>query len=618
MLAVTALAAAGATRAESASGIQLTEATESHFPDMAFVVSFPEKQSITTAQIRVTENRKLVQDLSITKPGSEGFAVVLVIDASNSMRGAPIAGAVAAARAFAARRTQGQQLAIIAFNSNTTVMLPLTADATAISAALARKPPLDSGTHIYDALARASTLLTDAGVSAGSIVLLSDGQDVGSTVDQATAISGLKAARARVFAVGLSSPQFAPDALEAIATETSGDYTEAPNAAALKEVYSQLGYTLSNEYLLRYRSLAGPGEKTLVSLRIQGTPGTTPLVYTTPPLPTTAPTGGASWWDKVIQSPIMFVVVILLIVCLLGYAVFRILYRPDLELTRRIGQFVTLPADRDDAKAKERKTEVAATLASEERRSKEGRWHRLETEVEIAQITTPLRTIALLTVVAGLVFGVVVAILIGSPVGLLGALAAPLVTRSLITRRIARVRSTFASQLPDNLDLVSSGLRSGKSFTNALAVCVNDASEPSKAEFSRVISDEQLGVPVDEALHVIGRRMESRDVVQVALVAKLQRDAGTNAADVLDQVSANIRSQLELRRLVAGLTAQGRMARWIVTLLPVALFIAIYIVNPGYLTPLWANPIGIFALICAGIMVVAGSLIIKQIVEIKI
>jgi len=123
---------------------------------------------------------------------------------------------------------------------------------------------------------------------------------------------------------------------------------------------------------------------------------------------------------------------------------------------------------------------------------------------------------------------------------------------------------------------------------------------------------------VDEALHVIGRRMESRDVVQVALVAKLQRDAGTNAADVLDQVSANIRSQLELRRLVAGLTAQGRMARWIVTLLPVALFIAIYIVNPGYLTPLWANPIGIFALICAGIMVVAGSLIIKQIVEIKI
>ena len=66
---------------------------------------------------------------------------------------------------------------------------------------------------------------------------------------------------------------------------------------------------------------------------------------------------------------------------------------------------------------------------------------------------------------------------------------------------------------------------------------MDDAAEPSKSEFQRVITDEQLGVPIDESLHVVAARMNSRDVVQIALVARLQREAGTNAADVLDQVS---------------------------------------------------------------------------------
>ena len=184
--------------------------------------------------------------------------------------------------------------------------------------------------------------------------------------------------------------------------------------------------------------------------------------------------------------------------------------------------------------------------------------------------------------------------------------------------RLRERRKAFADQLPENLDVLSSGLRAGHSFTGALAVCVDDASEPAKTEFRRVIADEQLGIPIDEAFHITGRRMENRDIVQVALVAKLQREAGTNAADVLDQVSENIRSRLELRRLIASLTAQGRLARWIVSALPVMLFLAIFLLNKAYLRPLWTEPAGIAALIIATLMLVAGSMIIKRIVNIEV
>lgn len=605
--------AAGAT---SSSAVKLTEATDSRFPDMSFIVSLPQKRPLTAAQLKVTENGQPVRDLSVARPGAEGVGVVLVIDSSDSMAGRPISGAMAAARTFAERRAPGQRIALVTFNSTTTVALPLTSDKDQITAALAGTPELATGTHIYDALVQAATLLENSGVSAGSIVLLSDGEDVGSTTSRETAIETLNGARTRVFTVGLNSRQFSPEALQEIAAGTGGTYAEASGAAGLKQIYSQLGYTLSNEYLLRYRSLASPDEKVRVAAKVNGIPGTARASYVSPALPTAAATREASLWDRIVQSDITLILLVTLVVSAIGYAIFKILHRPDQELTRRIGQFVTLPED-EKAKEKARQNEIAAALAVDSKRPANGFWERFKEDMAIAGIETPARTIALLTVFGGLAVGVFVAVFLGSPIGLLAAFAAPVVARWGVTRRLQRTRRLFSDQLPDNLDVLSSGLRAGHSFTGALAVCVDDAAEPSKSEFRRVIADEQLGISVDESLHVTARRMDSRDIVQVALVARLQREAGTNAADVLDQVSDNVRARLDLRRLIASLTAQGRMARWIVSLLPVFLFVAIVALNKGYIEVLWQEPVGIVGLIAAIVMIIVGSQIIKRIVDIE-
>src|SRR5256886_16504851 len=153
--------------------------------------------------------------------------------------------------------------------------------------------------------------------------------------------------------------------------------------------------------------------------------------------------------------------------------------------------------------------------------------------------------------------------------GLLG-LAVPLVVRGLILYRIEKKRRLFGDQLPDNLDVVASGLRAGHSLVGGLSLVVKDAAEPSRTEFQRVIADEQLGVPLEDALSVVAQRMKSREVEQVALVSSLQRETGSNSAEVLDRVIENIRERQGLRRLVRTLTAQGRMARWVVSLLPLS------------------------------------------------
>ena len=612
---VTAGLATTAAGAQAASGVRMTEATDSNFPDMAFVVSLPQKQPLTAADLRVTENRNPVTDVSVSKPGAENVGVVLLIDASKSMTGRPIAGAMAAARAFAARRNPGQLLALVTFNSDTSVVLPLTNAPAAIDKALAQTPELALGTHIYDALGRAVAVLEDSGVKAGSIVLLSDGKNSGGQIDESTAIGRLKDAKVRVFAVGLRSPQYSPDTLQTIGEQTSGTYTEAVGTEALGQIYTNLGYTLSNEYLMRYRSLAGPDKSIRVALQVKGIPGTARTTYTTPALPGAASAKGLSTWDRIIRSPITLFAFILGIASLVGWAIFRIVYQPHDALMQRIGQFVTLP---EEDEAKKRQSEVDAMLSPVDRRPSHDRWRQLEDKVELARIGVSPRMLVLLTALGGLALGIVASIVLGSPIGLLAGLIAPLIANAFIGRRLRKVQRTFSDQLPENLDLISSGLRSGHSFIAALAVCVEDAAEPSKAEFQRVITDENLGVPIDESLHVVALRMNSRDVVQIALVASLQRDAGTNAATVLEQVATNVRARLELRRLIAGLTAQGRLARWIVTMLPVALFVVIYLLNPDYLAPLWQDPMGIAGLIAAAIMILIAWLVIKRIIEIEV
>jgi tight adherence protein B len=102
------------------------------------------------------------------------------------------------------------------------------------------------------------------------------------------------------------------------------------------------------------------------------------------------------------------------------------------------------------------------------------------------------------------------------------------------------------------------------------------------------------------------------------MVAALQRETGGNSADVLDQVAENIRERAALRRLVRTLTAQGRMARWIVSSLPVGLLLIIVLLNRSYIDPLFSKTSGRFMLGFAAAMIVAGSLVIRRIVNIKV
>ncbi len=597
--------------------VKLTEANPGAFPDRAYVLTLPKRQALTTGQVKVTENGDPPDSLSVVPAGAAvgGFATILVIDASNSMKGTPIKDAMAAARAFAAKKPPNAEIGVVAFNKNAVIRLPPTRNKRKIATALAGTPPLGEGTRIYDALEAARIQLQASGAAAGSIVLLSDGDDVGSTTSEGDIVGRLKNDKVRVFTVGLESDAFNKGALAGLASATGGTSAVAQTTKDLRPLFADLGFRLGNEYLVLYRSLEMSNRDVIVAVAVKGYPTQT-LDYKTPQIGI----GGVvepSLWERFWRSPVTLVGVVLGIVLLLWYAISHLLSLRRGTFRSRMGSFVRM-GDIDE-ESHVRREEVRALLQDADQSFRRKRFLRsFADDCELADIKTSPVTLLLIAVSGGLLLGVFLAVAFGSPWLFLIGILVPLGIRWFVGARVDRKRRKFGDDLPDNLDVLAQSLRAGHSLVGALSVVSETADEPTKSEFARVVSDEQLGVPLDDALTTCVQRMSNRDLDQVAVVALIQRDAGGNAAEVIDQVAENVRTRQELRRLARTLTAQGRMARWILTALPIGVFVMLLLINKEYLSPLWDTTYGILALIVSAIMVTIGSFIIKRIVDIKV
>jgi tight adherence protein B len=477
---------------------------------------------------------------------------------------------------------------------------------------LARTPGLAGGTHIYDAVGQAITLIRAAHYQTGAVVLLSDGADTGSSLglDQVRKLA--HDARVRVFTVGLHSKTFRPAPLEQLATATGGYFSQAATPADLAGIYTQLGLKLSNQYLLRYRSLLEPGRSVHVSVSVAGI-GRARSAYVAPTL--LPPSFKRPLSTRIWSSGITLLVMCVLISMLLSFALIMAVRPSGSTVRKRLSDFVTTAG----AGTKNARDPLPSRIFEGTEQSLEQTrwWQRFKEILKLAEVDIPPVQLLVGTLILALFVAWFMATFVSGILALVG-LAVPLFVRGLILYRVDKRRRAFADQLADNLDVVASGLRAGHSLVGGLSLVVKDAAEPSRTEFQRVIADEQLGVPLEDALTVVARRMKSREVEQVALVSSLQRETGSNSAEVLDRVIENIRERQGLRRLVRTLTAQGRMARWVVSLLPLGLLLVITLVNPTYMKPLFTHASGRIMIAVGAMMIVGGSLVIKKIVDIKV
>lgn len=176
----------------------------------------------------------------------------------------------------------------------------------------------------------------------------------------------------------------------------------------------------------------------------------------------------------------------------------------------------------------------------------------------------------------------------------------------------------FEQGLPEALDLIVSALRVGHSLNAALGLVARECPEPVGGEFKITFDEQNYGLELKSALENMIVRVPLQDLRIVSTAILIQRESGGNLAEVLEKTSTVIRERFRLKRQILTHTAQGRLTGWILTLLPVALGILLYTVNPKMMSLLWTTAIGVKLLYAAGIMIVIGGLVIRKIVNMDV
>jgi tight adherence protein B len=187
----------------------------------------------------------------------------------------------------------------------------------------------------------------------------------------------------------------------------------------------------------------------------------------------------------------------------------------------------------------------------------------------------------------------------------------------LLNKRRARLKS-FAGQLPDALELVARALRAGHSLAAGMHVVAEEMPSPIADEFNRVYEEQNLGIPVEEAMKSMCDRVPNLDLRFFVTSVLIQRTTGGDLAEILDKIGYVIRERFRILGQVKALTAEGRLSGVILIALPFGLFLMMLHIKPDYIEKLWTHPLGVKMSIAALIMQVLGAVVIKKIVNIKV
>lgn len=201
------------------------------------------------------------------------------------------------------------------------------------------------------------------------------------------------------------------------------------------------------------------------------------------------------------------------------------------------------------------------------------------------------------------------------PLIALGALIAPF---CFVLFRRRRQFNKFSALLPDAMDLISRALQAGHSLTAALDLVGQEIADPVGKEFRRVSEEQNLGLPLRDALLNLANRVPIPDVRFLVAAMLIQRETGGNLVEVLNKTTTLLRDRMRLQGEIRIYTAQGRLTGWILCLLPIVMFFALTAINPNYTAPLVDEPLGQHLLIAGAVFMILGILVIRRIVRIKV
>ena len=557
----------------------------------------------------IYENGQRAQGVEAQNLG-RSKAIVLAVDRSTSMEGAPLARAAAAATSFVARKPRSDLVSIVTFGSTALMQAPLsqaTIDADTALRTLA--PDGVQGTALYDAVVLSSAELASQTYPGRVLILLTDGRNVRSLATYGDAVRSARRAGVVVYAIALGHAYVAP--LRRLARSTGGSFYTSATPSALAAIYRRIGSELGQTWRVSYTTGARPGDT--VSIGVGSPRGARSVL-----LPGRASSSGSSFLPHVLLQGAGGLALLLLPVGILFFlAVGQARRLPRSVRIKRLVRTHTDPQERVRRRRGRRPT-LGALLASLDRPlSGLGQWKRVERLVETAGLPVSAATVTAAGIALGLLLGTLAAVAGSLEIGLvfflLGAVAPFAGARVLAARRIR----AFEQQLPDVLTTIAGSLKVGHGLKAALQTVAQEGAPPISDEFRRVLAEERLGRPLEEALVSMCERLASDDLLYVASAVDVHSQVGGSVAGVFTTVAETVRQRQQHRRRVRALSSMGRATAKVLAVMPFVFVALMALINPGYVMPFIRSTTGHLLTAYAILSVAIGFVVLNRLVDVE-
>jgi len=593
----------------------------------------------TTIDFSWTGDPAAVEGLQIAEDGEEvqhepaapitpDQAIVLAVDVSEAMRGQPLVQTKAALTAWLDERPANSQVALVTFAEETQLVVGFTGDVERVKTAIADLAA-SGPTGLYNGVATAAEAMEDAPTMQHNVLLVSGGPDTGSATTSTQARSALGDANAALYAIGTASADAAT--LQSLVASAGGTFTEAP-PADLGAATAEAGRAMARQYQVTYERPNVDDNVPAVEMSVGDARADISYIAggvqeggsSLAPKPTTEAGGFGLLQNN--SGKLLAIVATLVAVSLGAYALVMALTKDPSGLQTVLSPYgegytggAPGVADEDDdsALAKSAILQRAVDM-TEQFAEKRGFLAKAEAALERANL--PLRAAEALFFYAAFVVVIflLATLLKGLLIGLIAFLLCALVGPGIVNFLAKRRKKKFMSQLPDTLTLLSGTLRAGYSLMQGVEAVAQEVEEPMGAELRRVCTEARLGRPLEEALDASAERMDCPDFTWAVMAIRIQREVGGNLAELLLTVADTMTQRERLRRDVSALTAEGRMSAIVLGILPPALAVVMWVVNPDYIGKLFNTTIGNMMLGAAILLALFGFWWMKKTIEIEI
>jgi tight adherence protein B len=176
----------------------------------------------------------------------------------------------------------------------------------------------------------------------------------------------------------------------------------------------------------------------------------------------------------------------------------------------------------------------------------------------------------------------------------------------------------FNEQFIDAIGVISNALKSGLSLQQAIARVAVQYPAPLSQELSMISKEVALGVPLEQALVNLSKRIESEDLDLFVTATNVVKDTGGNMSEMFDSIADTLRERNTIQGKIRALTAQGRMQGIVIGLMPIALGFILYKLDPNLIMPLFNDPIGWAILFIIAVFEAIGAFFIRKIIRIDV